>query len=168
MKSVVCVFLALLFSVSTLCLPAEAAAKLPIQAGREVSLHYTLVVDGQTVDSTKEREPLTFVHGQGQLMPGLSAGIEGLKPGQKKSVTVPPEQAYGEINPQAIVEIPRSQFPAGMNMEPGMTMQAGTQNGGTQIIRIREVKSNSVVVDMNHPLAGKTLRFDVEIISVKG
>jgi len=160
--------MALLFSVSTLCSPAEAAAKLPVQDGREVSLHYTLIVDGQAVDSTKERAPLTFVYGQGQLMPGLSEGIEGLKPGQKKRVTVAPQQAYGEINPQAIVEIPRSQFPAEMKMEPGMTMQAGTRDGGTQIIRIREVKSNSVVVDMNHPLAGKTLQFDVEILSVKG
>jgi FKBP-type peptidyl-prolyl cis-trans isomerase SlyD len=166
MRSLTYLASVLLLSFSLVCSASAKSPAAPVQDGKKVSLNYTLTVDGQVVDSTSEREPLTFTQGSGELMPGLGRGIAGLKPGEKKSITVRPAEAYGPVNPEAIVEIPKAQFPSNMNLNPGMTLQVGTNDGGQRMIRIVEVKNNSVVVDMNHPLAGKTLKFDVEILSV--
>ena len=152
---------------TSLCFAAGKGSKTPIQDGKEVTINYTMSVDGQKVDSTYDRSPLTFVQGQGTIMPGLAKGINGLKSGDKKSITVLPEDGYGPVNPQAVMEVPRAQFPAEMDLKPGMALQAGTPNGGQRVLRVVDVKGNTVVVDMNHPLAGKTLTFDVEVLAVK-
>jgi len=137
-----------------------------IQSGKEVSIHYTLKVNGEVVDSSKDKEPLTYVHGKGQIIPGLSKALEGMEAGDKKSVTVEPGDGYGEVNPKAYQEVPRTELPKEIEPKVGMTLQASSSDGRKQLIRISELKDSSVVVDMNHPLAGKTLDFDVEVVSV--
>lgn len=152
---------------TTSCFAAPRGSGSTIKDGSEVLMNYTLSVDDQVLDSTFEREPLTFVQGQNQILPGLSAKINGLKAGNKKSITLSPEEAYGPVRQEAILELPRAQFPPEMNIVPGMVLQSGGQEGPRRLIRVLDVNDNTVVVDMNHPLAGKTLKFDVEVISVK-
>ncbi len=138
-----------------------------IENGKEVSFHYTLKVNKEVMDTSQERGPLTYVHGQGQIIPGLSKALEGLNPGDKKSVTLEPTDAYGEVNPKAYQELPKSQLPKEVEPKIGMNLQATTPDGKQQLIKISEVKDDSIVVDLNHPLAGKTLNFDIEVVSVK-
>jgi len=138
-----------------------------IQNGKEVSFHYTLTVDGQVVDTSAQKKPMTYIHGQGKIISGLSKALEGLKAGDKKNVTIDPEEAYGNVDPKSFQEVPRSQLPADMEPRVGMGLQANTPDGRVQVFRISEIKDDSIVLDLNHPLAGKTLQFDVEIMSVK-
>jgi FKBP-type peptidyl-prolyl cis-trans isomerase 2 len=167
MRLISCALFALLIFSSTTCPAFAKRSGAAISDGKTVSIDYTMKVDGQVVDSTEQRGAVTYVQGQGQMMPGLEKGVYGLKPGDTKTVKVSPEEGYGEINPSAVVDVPRTQFPAEANIQPGMTMRAGTPDGGSRVIRIVDVNSNTVKVDMNHPLAGKTLDFDVKVISVK-
>ncbi|MFH1855905.1 MAG: peptidylprolyl isomerase [Candidatus Omnitrophota bacterium] len=141
--------------------------EMTIQNGKEVAINYTLTVDDQVIDTSKDRGPLTYVQGSGQIIQGLDKALEGLKAGDKKSVIVTPEEGYGNIDPAAFQEVPKSELPSEIEPQVGMALQAGTPDGRTQIMRISEIKDDIIVVDMNHPLAGKTLNFDVEIVSVK-
>lgn len=138
-----------------------------IQKGKQVSIHYTLKVEGEIIDTSRERDPLTYIHGEGHIIPGLSRELEGLEAGDTKNVEVAPEDGYGNIDPGAIREVPRAQLPADLEPQIGMTLQAGTPDGKQQLIRVVGVKDSSIMVDLNHPLAGKTLTFDVEVVSVK-
>lgn len=152
---------------STACIAQNKGGKMSIQNGKEVAINYTLKVDGQVVDTSKEREPFTYVHGEKKIIPGLSKALEGMQEGDKKSVTINPEEGYGEVNPKAFQEIPNSQLPEGIKPQVGMNLQANAPDGRKQVIRISEVKDDSIVVDANHPLAGKRLNFDIEVVSVK-
>ena len=138
-----------------------------IQDGKEVSFDYTLTVDGQIIGSSQNEEPLTYVHGEGKIIPGLARQMEGMKVGDKKDIVVNPEEAYGEINPNAFQEVPKSKLPS--NIEPfvGMTLQANASDGRSQPVRIVEVRDESIIIDMNHPLAGKKLNFQIEVVSIK-
>ena len=138
-----------------------------IQQGKTVSFDYTLSVDGQVVDSSKDRGPLQYTHGEGRIIPGLSKQLEGMKVGDEKKIVVAPEEAYGQVNPAAFQEIPKSRLPSDADPKVGMTLQAKDQSGKTSIVKISEVKEDAVVLDLNHPLAGKTLNFDVRIVSIK-
>ncbi len=138
-----------------------------VQKGKNVSIHYTLKVDGELVDTSRERDPLKYVHGEGQIIPGLSRELEGLHPGEKKSVSISPEDGYGAVAAEAFQEVPKDRLPKDMEPEIGMTLQATTPDGQQQLLRITEVKDSSIIVDMNHPLAGKTLEFDVEVVAVE-
>lgn len=152
---------------TTACFAQQKGGGMSIQDGKEVTIEYTLKVDGQVVDTSENRAPLTYVHGQGQIIPGLSKALEGLKAGDKKSVTVSPEEGYGEVNPKAFQEVPRAKLASDIEPQVGMNLEANMPDGKKQIMRITEVKDETIVVDMNHPLAGKTLDFDVEVVSVK-
>jgi len=145
---------------------AEEAAMM-VGAGKEVAFHYTLTVDGQVADSSQGKEPLTYTHGGNQIIPGLEKALEGMKVGEKKSVTVAPEEAYGVVDPKAHREIPRASIGTDMEPQVGMALQARGPNGDSRMFMITEVTDTAVVIDMNHPLAGKTLSFDVEIVSIK-
>jgi FKBP-type peptidyl-prolyl cis-trans isomerase SlpA len=137
-----------------------------VQDGSNVKVHYTLTVEGDTVDSSEGREPLEVTMGQGQLIPGFEKAMMGMKPGDKKSFAVSPEEGYGKENADAIQEVPRSQLPPDVNPEVGMTLYAQGPNGQPLPLTISEVKEETVVVNMNHPLAGKTLNFEIEITEV--
>ena len=133
-----------------------------------VSIDYTLTLDsGEEIDSSKEYAPLGFVTGTGHIMPGLEKALMGMKAGDTSKVTVEPEDGYGSYSKELVHEIPRNEFPAKEKIEPGMTFETeGPQ--GRVIIRVTEVNGDeSVTVDLNHPLAGKQLIFDVKIVDVR-
>ena len=138
-----------------------------VKDGATVSLEYTLSSeDGKLIESNKGKEPLRFVDGRSQIIPGLEKALEGMKAGAEKKVTVKPEEAYGPVDPQAYREVPKENVPAD-SLKAGMTLFAKNAEGEMFPVRVKEVKDKTVVIDMNHPLAGKTLVFDVKIIDVQ-
>lgn len=133
-----------------------------------VAFDYELTLDsGEKVDSTSERQPLGFITGYGQIIPGLEKGMMGMKVGDTSKISVEPENAYGPAKPELMQDVPRSRFPADVDPKPGMTFQAqGPQ--GPIVVSVKEIKDeNTVVIDLNHPLAGKKLHFDVNIVEVR-
>jgi len=137
-----------------------------IQDGSRVKLHYTLTVDGETIDSSEGKEPLEYEHNRGQIIPGLEAQLAGLNPGDRKEVVVEPAQGYGERDPEAVQEVPKAAFADGVeDLEPGVVVSG---QSGDNVFRatVVAVKEETVELDFNHPLAGKTLHFNVEVVSV--
>jgi len=135
--------------------------------GMVVTMHYTLTDDqGNTIDSSNEREPLTYLHGYGNIIPGLEAALEGSQVGFKSRVDVPAADGYGERDPAAVFEAPRDQFPDDMSIEPGERVFADGPNGPVPFT-IMEVTEENVKLDANHPLAGVNLHFDVEITDIR-
>lgn len=138
-----------------------------IQEGSIVSIEYTLTDDeGKVIDTNVGKEPLTFIQGAGQIVSGLEKELQGLKAGDHKKVTVKPEDGYGMPSQQAFQEMPRETIPVEAQ-KPGVTLMAKAPDGRAIPIRVHEVKEKTVVVDFNHPLAGKTLNFDVKIKDIK-
>ncbi|MBW6392355.1 MAG: peptidylprolyl isomerase [Halomonas sp.] len=132
-----------------------------------VAFHYTLTNDaGEVLDSSEGRQPLTYLHGAGNIIPGLEKQLEGREAGDKLNVTVSPEEGYGEVQPQLVQEVPRDAFQGVESVEPGMQFQAQTQ-GGPLMVTVTSVEGDTVTVDGNHPLAGQKLNFDVEISDVR-
>lgn len=133
-----------------------------------VAFDYRLTLDsGEEVDRSPDNQPFSFITGSGQIVPGLEKGMMGMSAGDKSEITVAPEDAYGQVNPSLIGDVPRSHFPAGMELKPEMMFQSQGPDGEISA-RIIEVKDdNTVVVDLNHPLAGKTLHFDINIVEVR-
>jgi FKBP-type peptidyl-prolyl cis-trans isomerase SlyD len=133
-----------------------------------VSLEYRLHLgDGQVVDESEPGQPLAYMHGRGQIVPGLEGQLEGMAAGESKQVVVPPSQGYGEHDPRGLQEVPREMFPPNANLQAGMTISAQTADGDVIPITIRELKGEKVVVDLNHPMAGKTLHFDITVREVR-
>ncbi len=133
-----------------------------------VAFDYCLTLDsGEEVDKSPEGKPLGFITGSGQIIPGLEKQMMGMSVGDSVKISVEPEEAYGPVNPSLFQEVARSQFPDDMEIKPGMTFQSqGPQ--GPMVINVSEIKDeNTVVVDLNHPLAGKKLNFDVKIAEVR-
>jgi len=127
-------------------------------------IHYTgKLEDGSVFDSSEGREPLEFVMGIGMIIPGLEKGLVGMNVGDKKTIKINSEEAYGPVHEQAIQEVPKDQFPADLELKEGMQLAAQGPHGAIPVI-IREVKEDVIIVDFNHPLAGKDLTFDVEIV----
>jgi FKBP-type peptidyl-prolyl cis-trans isomerase 2 len=138
-----------------------------IEDGKKVKFHYTLTVDDQVVQSSEGQQPLAYTHGSGEIIPGLASELEGMNEGEEKSVLVSAEKAYGKVNPEAFKEVPRSSLPDGLVPEKDMMLQAHSQEGQEILVRVSDVKENSIIVDLNHPLAGKDLQFDVKVVSVE-
>jgi FKBP-type peptidyl-prolyl cis-trans isomerase 2 len=138
-----------------------------VSEGKTVKANYTLTVDGKVEDSSKERGPLEFKVGSNQVIPGFEKALMGMKAGEKKSFKVAPEEAYGPVDPGALQSVPRSQLPPEITPKVGMMLTAAGKDGQSMPVRIVEVKDDVVVMDFNHPLAGKTLDFDVEVVEVK-
>lgn len=133
-----------------------------------VSFHYTLTdSDGKQLDqSTDERGPLTYLHGAGNIIPGLEKQLEGKTVGDKLTAQVPAAEAYGERSDNLIQELPANMFTGVEKVEEGMEFQAQTEQG-TQIVRVAKVDGDTVTIDANHPLAGVDLNFDVEVTDVR-
>ncbi|MCF7873377.1 MAG: peptidylprolyl isomerase [Candidatus Omnitrophica bacterium] len=138
-----------------------------IEKGKKVAFDYTLTVDGQVVDSSKERGPLTYTHGEGKIIPGLATELKGMKAGEQATVKVEPKEAYGQKNPEALKEVPKSSLPKDLEPKVGMMLQMQGPQGQAVPVKVAEVKDEVVVLDLNHPLAGKTLNFDVTVVSVE-
>jgi len=136
-----------------------------IKDGSNVKLHYTLTVEDQLLEDSKKSEALNYVHGQGQIIPGLEEELAGLQAGDTKSAVVPPEKGYGMHDPRGLQEVSRESFKDADALKVGdvVSGQSGEQ---TVHAAVAEVKPEAVVLDLNHPLAGKTLHFSVEIIEV--
>ena len=138
-----------------------------IAKGKVVSIHYTLKNDsGEVLDSSEGREPLAYLHGQGNIIKGLENALDGRASGENVSVTVTPEEGYGERHEALVQQVPRSAFGEVPDLAPGMRFRAqGPQ--GEQVVMVTEVGDEEVTVDGNHPLAGETLAFEVEISEVR-
>ena len=148
--------------------PAGSADKpAPEAAGPTITMNYTLTVDGEVVDGSEGKEPLQLTLGSGQIMPAFEKAVAGLKAGDKKSFTLSAEEGFGARIPEQVQSVPRTQLPKDMTPEPGMVVQAKSPEGQVRNVTILEVKDDVVVMDFNHPLAGKSLNFDVEVLEVK-
>ncbi len=138
-----------------------------ISAGKVVFFHYTLTNDaGETIDSSRGGNPLPYLHGAGNIVPGLEKQLEGLAVGAKLQADVSPEEGYG-VRRGEPMPVPRDQFPADVNLQPGMQFFAEDPNGNHFPLWIAQVGEDTVLVDPNHPLAGENLHFDVEIMSLR-
>ncbi|HKJ94704.1 MAG TPA: peptidylprolyl isomerase [Gammaproteobacteria bacterium] len=132
-----------------------------------VAIDYTLKDDdGSVVDASQEGQPLEYLHGAGNIIPGLEKALEGKQAGDDVSVTVQPTEAYGERNDDLQQEVPKDLFQGVDKIEPGMRFQAETQQG-TQVVTVTAVEDDTVTVDANHPLAGQTLNFEVNVSNVR-
>ncbi len=130
-------------------------------------MHYKLTsTEGEVLDSSEGREPLAYLHGHGNIIPGLEKALDGKSAGEQITATVPAAEAYGEHNPGLITQADRSQFPEGVELSPGMQFQAQTPQGN-RIATITGIEGDKVQVDANHPLAGMDLQFDVEIVDIR-
>ena len=147
--------------------PAGAQPAPVIEKGSSVKLEYTLKDDkGQLLDSSDGKEPISFVQGAQQIIPGLDKAILGMKAGDTKKITVKPDDAYGAIDPKAETEVPKDALPKGADVV-GTRLLARGQDGQPRPVTVKAVKDTTVVLDLNHPLAGKTLYFDVKVVSVE-
>lgn len=141
---------------------------LTVEDGIVVSLDYTLSLDnGQVVDSSSGRAPLDFVQGSGQIIPGLEQALAGMAIGDGKAVTVVPSDGYGEVDPGAFQLLPFDAFPSDMELSPGLQMQVRDETGRVFPVQIAEVRSDGVLLDFNHPLAGETLHFQVKVVGLR-
>ncbi|WP_242396284.1 FKBP-type peptidyl-prolyl cis-trans isomerase [Anaeromyxobacter oryzisoli] len=139
-----------------------------IAKGNVVGIEYSLHLgDGQVIDASDPGEPLTYLHGGGQIVPGLENALDGLDVGDSKKVVVAPAEGYGEHDPEGIQEVPRSAFPPGFQPEVGLELTAEGPDGEPVPFTIREVKPDALTIDLNHPLAGKTLHFDITVREVR-
>jgi FKBP-type peptidyl-prolyl cis-trans isomerase SlyD len=132
-----------------------------------VSLHYTLKgTDGKIIESSKNKEPLKYIHGRKMLIPGLERELTGMKVGGEKHVTVKPEDAYGPVNKNAYQEIAKDRVPAN-GLKVGAMLTGQGAQGQPMHARVHQVKEKTVVLDFNHPMAGKTLNFDVKVVDIQ-
>lgn len=145
----------------------EGGSPMTVSEGKSVSMEYTLTLENKEVlDSNVGGEPLTFTQGSHQIIPGLETALDGMKAGERKQVTVAPEEGYGKIDPQAIQEVPIDQIPPDAR-KVGVQLQGKDGQGRVVHPTVTEVKEQVVVLDFNHPLAGKTLYFDVKILDIQ-
>lgn len=137
-----------------------------VSEGSQVSIEYTLRLDDKTIiDSNVGGAPLTFVHGSHQIIPGLEKSLTGMKVGDKKDVTVKPEDGYGPVDTKALLEVNKDQVPS-ESIVIGSNLQGRDNNGNIFTARVTEVRDKTVVLDFNHPLAGKTLYFEVKVLNI--
>src|SRR4051812_6815246 len=138
-----------------------------VAADKVVLIHYTLTNDeGKVIDSSSGGEPLAYIHGHGNLVPGLEKELEGKSSGDKLKVKLAPADGYGERDATLVQRVPRRSF-GGTSPKTGMQFQAQTSSGETRIATVTGIVGDMVTVDMNHPLAGETLNFDVEVTEVR-
>jgi peptidylprolyl isomerase len=135
--------------------------------GDVVRINYTgRLTDGTQFDTSAGKKPLEFTIGMGQVIKGLEAEVAGMAPGDKNTVTIPCDLAYGEHRPEAVQNLDRSKVPGGIEIKVGTQLQARTSDGGILPITVVDLDENSVKVDANHPLAGQDLVFDVELLEI--
>jgi peptidylprolyl isomerase len=132
-----------------------------------VRVHYTVSLkDGSVFDSTEGREPFQFTIGEGMVIPGFEKGVIGMMEGETKTFSVSPEDAYGEYNEDLVVTIDKAYIPPHINPEVGMVLRVHSPQGGTTLVTVKEVSEETVILDANHPLAGKELTFKVKLLEI--
>lgn len=135
--------------------------------GDTVRIHYTgKLNDGTKFDSSAGKDPLEFALGSGQVIPGFDNAVDGMRVGDTKTVTIPPEEAYGPKHEQLVQEVPKSALPPNLTPEVGMQLKSQTPDGRTMHLVVTEVAEKKITVDGNHPLAGEDLTFDIELVAI--
>jgi len=135
--------------------------------GNTVKVHYTgKLKDGTIFDSSKDREPLEFVLGDGKMIKGFDVAVEGMKVGDDKSITIPTDEAYGEKREDMMLDVPLDQVPAEIKPEVGMDLSIQNQQGQPTPVKVVHVDESKITLDANHPLAGKDLVFDINLVEV--
>ncbi|HET59746.1 MAG TPA: peptidylprolyl isomerase [Chloroflexi bacterium] len=141
--------------------------KMVVGQDKVVHLDYVLTVEGEIADSTAGREPLPYLHGHNNLIKGLEVQLEGMQVGEGKTVTVDPENAYGVLDDSAFMDMEKNKFPENFEFNIGRPLRLNTGDGRIMSATISEVKDDVVVLDFNHPLAGKSLTFEVSISDIR-
>jgi peptidylprolyl isomerase len=140
-----------------------------VKSGDQVAVHYTgRLTTGEQFDSSQGREPLEFTVGAGQMIPGFDAGVVGMTIGDKKTINIAPEDAYGEWSDENTIPFPKENLPEDMQVEKGMQLTMRTQDGHPFPVTVHDFNDTEVILDANHMLAGKELVFDIEMVSING
>lgn len=135
--------------------------------GDTVKIHYTgKLPDGTVFDSSREREPIEFEIGQQRVIPGFEQAVVGMTPGDTKETTIPSTEAYGPHREEMIVKLPKAQFPEGLSPTVGQQLQMQQADGRQFVVTVKEIAEEEVTVDANHPLAGKDLTFELELVAI--
>lgn len=138
-----------------------------VKDGHQVKVHYTgKLNDGTVFDSSEGREPLAFTIGKGMMIPGFEKGVVGMELNEEKTITIPPEEAYGPVREDMIAEVPNNQLPQDIKPKVGMELMSQTPDGHQLVVKIKEVKDESILIDANHALAGKELTFDIKLVEI--
>ena len=138
------------------------------KSGDLVKVHYRGTLhDGTVFDSSYEGEPLEFTLGQGQIIPGFEQAVQGMTPGDSKTVQVEQDQAYGNYDESKLINVQRANLPDNIQPEEGMVLQVNSQDNDVFYVTVSEVKDEEVVLDGNHPLAGKDLTFEIELVDLQ-
>ena len=138
------------------------------QQGNIVRVHYTgRLDDGSVFDSSEGGEPLEFTIGQGQMIPGFEQGVVGMELGESRTVVIAADQAYGVYQPQGVIEVDRSEIPPTIQLEVGLQLQANGPDGRPAQLTVIELSEDKVKMDGNHPLAGKDLTFEIEVVGIR-
>ena len=136
-------------------------------AGNKVKVHYTGTFDdGDVFDSSREAEPLEFEIGGGQVIPGFDQAIKGMAVGETKQIRLPEDEAYGPYNPEMIFDADPAQFEEGLSPEVGQQFQTQTEDGTPMLLSVKAIEDGKITLDANHPMAGKTLNFALELIEI--
>jgi FKBP-type peptidyl-prolyl cis-trans isomerase SlyD len=138
-----------------------------VQNGVVVSMEYTLMVDGEMIDSSEGHDPLEFLTGYGNIIPGLENEMIGMKVGDSKDVVVPPADGYGEYDEEAYLDVPKNQFPKDMPVEEGLELTVRDDSGQGRYARVESVEGETVRLNFNHPLAGDELHFNVKVVKLR-
>jgi len=140
-----------------------------VKSGDKVKVHYHgRLTSGETFDKSEGREPLEFEVGSGMVIKGFDEGVTGMAVGEKKTINIPFLEAYGPHNPEMIIEMPKDRFPQDMEVEVGMPLGMSDGQGNQYQVVVTQIKDDAVVLDANHPLAGKDLVFDLELVEISG
>lgn len=135
--------------------------------GDQVKVHYTgTLKDGTVFDSSREREPLEFTLGEGKLIPGFENAVEGMNPGETRTQNIPSDEAYGPRLDELVLQVPKEQIPQDINPEVGQQLQIRQDDGRTAVVKVTDIGDDTVTLDANHPLAGKDLTFEIELLEV--
>ena len=133
-----------------------------------VTLQYTLTISGETVDNADQDDPLIFLQGYRNIIPGLEKELYGMKIGESKLVSIKPQDGYGDVDPEAFMDVPRDEFPEDIPLEVGVELEVRDEDGETSSAVISEVKEDTIRLDFNHPLAGEQLDFEIMVLALRG
>lgn len=135
--------------------------------GDTVKVHYTGTLEnGEVFDTSKEKEPLEFTLGQGQLIPGFEKAVVGLNVGDKTTIDIPSTEAYGEVREDLVISVPKDQLPGDVEPQIGMQLQVNQPDGQPIPVRVTDITDEELKLDANHPLAGQDLKFEIELVNV--
>jgi FKBP-type peptidyl-prolyl cis-trans isomerase SlyD len=149
------------------CSKGTKMSKDSVQTDVVVSMEYTLHVDGEKIDSSEGQDPLQFLAGYGNIISGLEREMMGMKVGDSKDVVIQPEDAYGEYDEDAFMNVPRDQFPKDMPLEEGLELTVRDDSGQSRYARVDAIDGENVTLNFNHPLAGDELSFNVKVIGLR-